>query len=157
MSRPKLKDFLTLVPEEKHKEFTSMYMRFVGAMPKPVRIKAVPKSEVDSFIRLCFEWSHLEMGISAVDIINHCRKREIADVRQVIMWAIRTEFENGISYESIGSMFNRDHATILHAMRNIKNASYNPSMMKLLDSFASFMSNRGVKKFNEEVMKLKLS
>ena len=48
-----------------------------------------------------------------------CRKRELNDVRQTAMWIIRKG--TSMSFYDVGKVFNRHHATVLHAVRNVEN------------------------------------
>lgn len=48
-----------------------------------------------------------------------CRKRELNDVRQTAMWIIRKG--TSMSFYDVGKIFNRHHATVLHAVRNVEN------------------------------------
>ena len=48
-----------------------------------------------------------------------CRKRELNDIRQTAMWIIRKG--TSMSFYDVGKIFNRHHATVLHAVRNVEN------------------------------------
>jgi len=47
-----------------------------------------------------------------------CRKRELNDVRQIAMWIIRRG--TSMSFYNVGKVFNRHHATVLHAVKNVE-------------------------------------
>ena len=47
-----------------------------------------------------------------------CRKRELNDVRQIAMWIIRKG--TSMSFYDVGKVFNRHHATVLHAVKNVE-------------------------------------
>lgn len=47
------------------------------------------------------------------------RKRELNDIRQTSMWIIRKG--TSMSFYDVGKVFNRHHATALHAVRNTEN------------------------------------
>jgi len=49
---------------------------------------------------------------------SKCRKRELNDVRQIAMWIIRKG--TSMSFYDVGKVFNRHHATVLHAVRNVE-------------------------------------
>ena len=53
-------------------------------------------------------------GISLDDILGSSRLASIARVRQAAYWYSR---EGGISFNTIGRFFNRDHTTIIHGCR----------------------------------------
>jgi chromosomal replication initiation ATPase DnaA len=48
-----------------------------------------------------------------------CRKRELNDVRQIAMWIIRKG--TSMSFYDVGKVFNRHHATVLHAVKSVEN------------------------------------
>lgn len=48
-----------------------------------------------------------------------CRKRELNDVRQIAMWIIRRG--TSMSFYNVGKVFNRHHATVLHAIKSVEN------------------------------------
>lgn len=56
------------------------------------------------------EWEELK---------GKCRKRELNDIRQTAMWIIRKG--TSMSFYDVGKVFNRHHATVLHACRNTEN------------------------------------
>ena len=47
------------------------------------------------------------------------KKRGIVTARQVAMYIIKEQTKHSLAF--IGSFFNRDHATVLHANKTIKN------------------------------------
>jgi len=53
-------------------------------------------------------------GVSLDDILGPSRLASIASVRQAAYWYSR---EGGISLNTIGRFFNRDHTTIIHGCR----------------------------------------
>lgn len=56
------------------------------------------------------DWSELK---------GKSRKREINDIRQTSMWIIRKG--TSLSFANIGNIFNRHHATVLHAVESVEN------------------------------------
>jgi len=49
---------------------------------------------------------------------SKCRKRELNDVRQIAMWIIRKG--TSMSFYDVGKVFNRHHATVLHAVNHVE-------------------------------------
>jgi len=47
------------------------------------------------------------------------RKREFVFPRQVIFYTVRKKYENRVSQEKIGSIFDKDHATVNHSCKTI--------------------------------------
>ena len=62
-------------------------------------------------------------GVSRVDIIGECRKREYVSARHLCLFFIRNYFPE-ISLHDIGLMFGNkkgmDHTTVIHARKKIK-------------------------------------
>lgn len=56
------------------------------------------------------DWSELK---------GKSRKREINDIRQTAMWIIRKG--TSLSFANIGNIFERHHATVLHAVESVEN------------------------------------
>jgi chromosomal replication initiation ATPase DnaA len=59
-------------------------------------------------------------GVSYSQMKDRTRRREIVEARQLAMCLLRSAFKN-LSLAQIGSKFNRDHATVLHAHKTIRN------------------------------------
>jgi chromosomal replication initiator protein len=58
--------------------------------------------------------------ISIEDLIGSCRKKDLAEPRQIVMYLMREELKN--SYPTIGQEIgNRDHTTAMHAYTKISN------------------------------------
>jgi chromosomal replication initiator protein len=55
--------------------------------------------------------------ISADELFGRSRRRKIARARQFAMWAAR---QHGMSFSEIGSFFDRDHTTVMHACRAVE-------------------------------------
>lgn len=54
-----------------------------------------------------------------VNLAQKCRKREIVEIRQIFCYFSR-EWSN-VSLAKIGKLINRDHATVLHSHKQVKN------------------------------------
>lgn len=71
--------------------------------------------EVRDIIRLVCD----EYGVTLERSKEKTRKREVVTARQVSMYFIRNYTKHSLS--SIGSMFNQDHSTAIHANNNVNN------------------------------------
>lgn len=63
-------------------------------------------------------------NVSAVpylELVGRCRKREYVDIRHFAFWAIRSSTK--LPLKKIGAFFDRDHATVLHGIRNFEHLS----------------------------------
>jgi len=59
-----------------------------------------------------------KFGITREQLTATTRKREIAEPRQVAMYMLRSL---GLSYAQVGSIFNKDHATVVYATKQVRN------------------------------------
>jgi hypothetical protein len=77
--------------------------------------KTTVGAEVTQYIRSrC-----LALGVNYLEIIGGCRLRMVAEIRQLLMWELRTLFN--LSFSKIGLCFmERDHTTALHAVRKVE-------------------------------------
>lgn len=66
---------------------------------------------VRCIIAVCSE----QAGVSVESILGDSRNQFVVLARQQAMWLAAKE--TGLSYVSIGKIFNRDHTTVLHAVR----------------------------------------
>jgi chromosomal replication initiator protein len=57
-------------------------------------------------------------GLRRDDLIARCRTKKVAFPRQLAMYLAREL--TGTSLPQIGRAFNRDHATVVHACRHVK-------------------------------------
>ncbi|MCW2319009.1 hypothetical protein M2322_004578 [Rhodoblastus acidophilus] len=57
-------------------------------------------------------------GVSIADILGEGRRAPIVAARQEAMWAVKTI--TNWSLPRIGGRFNRDHTTVLHAIRQVE-------------------------------------
>jgi len=57
-------------------------------------------------------------GVSVADILGERRRSPIVAARQEAMWAVKTI--TNWSLPRIGARFNRDHTTVLHAIRQVE-------------------------------------
>jgi chromosomal replication initiation ATPase DnaA len=78
-----------------------------GEVPSPFRVK--------EFCRRAIEEAADEYDISVMEIMGKRRHKSIAWARQSAMWRIR--MATSLSLPQIGRMFDRDHTTVLHAIR----------------------------------------
>ena len=59
-------------------------------------------------------------GINEETIKSRTRRREVVDVRQVAMYLVQKYTR--LNLKKTGELFNRDHATVLHAKRRVEDA-----------------------------------
>jgi len=59
-----------------------------------------------------------KFGMTRVQLTAGTRKREIVEPRQVAMYMLRSL---GLSYAQVGSIFNKDHSTVVYATKQVQN------------------------------------
>lgn len=59
-----------------------------------------------------------ELGVELENLVEEGQQRKFAAPRQQLMWELRTVL--GMSYPRIGRIFDRDHTTVMHAVRKIE-------------------------------------
>tara|TARA_R110001606_G_scaffold9141_2_gene39864 strand:- start:541 stop:966 length:426 start_codon:yes stop_codon:yes gene_type:complete len=72
-------------------------------------------------------------GVSREKMRSRTRVRGIVDVRQVTMYLV--EKYTRLTLSKTGELFNRDHATVLHAKKRVKDAKngYNEELRQIVD------------------------
>jgi len=103
-------------PERMHRDFMHVaslplspgVKRTLGSNKKNLTADEVIKSVMDT------------TGIGRVDLLGTSRSKHIVKARHLAMALIRKHC--GMSYPQIGRIFNRDHTTILYAVRKIEGA-----------------------------------
>lgn len=58
-----------------------------------------------------------ETGITTAEMRGKSREKHITVARHYAMWRAR---DAGFSYPEIGRFFNRDHSTVMHAIRRLE-------------------------------------
>jgi len=73
-------------------------------------------------------------------LVSKDRKRDVVEARQIAMYFLRKN--HNLPYTAIGRMFRRDHATVIHACRQVKNLlDYHIEFRKKYFRVASYISN----------------
>ncbi len=113
-----------------------------GELPKDKALSKLipPKKEIQEITDIStpqriVENIAREFQVDPEEILGDSRKSNVSLARQIAMYIIRKSMNR--SYEDIGYMFSqRNHATVLHAVKKIENLSQNDSqILKLLRKF----------------------
>lgn len=94
------------------------------------------------------------LNLEPKTIISKSRHREIVEARQLCMFFIRNLKE--IPYMKIGKMFHRDHATVIHAVNQVKNllewdSTFREKYWRVANDLANFnIHNEQLIKFYED-------
>jgi len=76
-------------------------------------------------------------GINVVSIDGRCRRQPIAIARQVCYYYARKHL--GLTYYHLGNKFDRDHAAIMHGVKQVDNQrETNPDVSRVLDVIEEF-------------------
>ena len=59
-----------------------------------------------------------EHGVTSLAILGDCRTRKIVDIRFAAVRAVHEAYPHK-GYKELGRIFNRDHSSLLHAMRKM--------------------------------------
>lgn len=90
------------------------------------------------------------------DLIKKQRTAEENLARQIICYMTRHFFNTGISFSEIGKIFNRNHATILHAVRVIKNQmDVNKRLKEKIERYVSdfyFIHKENIDKYKKLIL-----
>lgn len=92
----------------------------------------VPIAVIEVVIRVIEEVSD-HYGVSPEDILGRSKKRRIVDARHAAMFVARTV--TGLSFPVLGRAFDRDHTTVLSAVRAVEGrARYDADLAEGLDA-----------------------
>jgi chromosomal replication initiator protein len=106
------------------------------AAPKVNKITQVKKA--NDLKRLVFDY----YGVTETAVLSRCRKEKLAACRHMAIAIIRKY--TGMSQEDIGKMFKRDHTSILHAEKRLKN-----SLFTKQDLYYDFLNLKSVIESNQ--------
>lgn len=60
-----------------------------------------------------------EFGCSYREMVSSCRREDLTECRQLLMYEIKTVVKPDISYPVLGKLFNREHKTAWHAVNKM--------------------------------------
>lgn len=103
-----------------------------------------------TYINIYKEYNIIEdvckyFNISKNELISKSRERRFAEPRQIAIFIIRLKFKN-YQLKKIGSIFNKDHSTILHSIKVVEN------QMKINLKF-KMMMNEIMEIINNKILK----
>lgn len=75
-----------------------------------------PASPLRTYIKRRCE----ELEVEYRAIMSVTRRRDVVEARQLIMWEIKTHVKPEITLPELGRLFDRDHTTVLHAVRRVE-------------------------------------
>jgi chromosomal replication initiator protein len=79
-------------------------------------------------------------GVDKIDVVGPDRTQHVAMVRHIAMYLARSHF--GLSYPELGSVFGRDHSSVIHGVRMIeRRIQAQPAFGKFLVRLESSIQN----------------
>ena len=93
---------------------------FVYALPEDT----IPHSAFDRYMDKVCNAS----GILKAEVLGHGRRYETVNLRHILMVVARHEY--GFTTTTVGDLFNRNHATCIHATRKMKNILGDPILLQ---------------------------
>jgi len=88
-------------------------------------LKQIAENAISEFADLALKMGIIDEVYPISEYFKTSRKRVIVIIRQMIMYQMRINnyILKSISLAEIGAIFNKDHATVLHAEKTINNLS----------------------------------
>jgi chromosomal replication initiator protein len=129
-----MRELMRLIPNHK-KERARIYL--MKLLKTPQIYDENIKSKEQKFANMLIQEITTKSGIDAVELLSKTRKREVSDMRQFTFWSIRHTTK--LSLDTIGAIFGRDHATVIHGIRNFESLIatdkvYKDSVKQLVDA-----------------------
>jgi chromosomal replication initiator protein len=131
----KIADLILLIPSEQQQYARRRIDNLVRAVietPIPElkwqtingEIESLNEQQVNSMMKVVCKLTQVDWS----ELKGKSRKREINDIRQTSMWILRKG--TSLSFANIGAIFNRHHATVLHAVESVNNMIETDSMYR---------------------------
>lgn len=131
----KIADLILLIPSEQQQYARRRIDNLVRAVietPIPElkwqtingEVESLNEQQVNKMMKVVCKLTQVDWS----ELKGKCRKREINDIRQTSMWILRKG--TSLSFANIGAIFNRHHATVLHAVESVNNMIETDSMYR---------------------------
>lgn len=130
MMKHELEAMMAIIPDEIKADVYYRIKKMVGAIIDEIVIdvekheyRHSTQSSMDRIgtMMSIIEIAAKDMNVNANMLWSPKRNAEYVQMRQMLMWLFRTQYPQ-LPLRMIGDMFKRDHATILHAMRQVEGA-----------------------------------
>lgn len=136
-----LNNFLKFVKEEAQDEFLYQLERYITTFKK----RENQDTNLNEFFQHIREWALFYSNVDEEQIMGRTRLRNVVNIRQVAMYAMRQHFGTAVSVEKIGQYFNRDHSTVIHATRCCReNARFDKDLKNSLISLNDYLCKKGI-------------
>lgn len=155
----KIADLILLIPSENHhyaRRKIDNLVRAVIETPIPElrwqtingEVESLNEQQVNAMMKVVCKLTQVDWS----ELKGKCRKRELNDVRQTSMWILRKG--TSLSFANIGAIFNRHHATVLHAVDSVNNMiqtdrMYRGQVQQLLNHIDNENLNKAFEKLTD--------
>ena len=135
-----INSLLPMVRDENKQEFIDLMTD---------RNKAIDHSTVDDivlsrYVSTICEWSQCYHSIGMKEIQSKSRVQDIVYIRHITMFCIELEFGHRMTLVRLGAIFNRHHASVIHATRRCENTmGYDKRLNAMLISLDEYLQLRG--------------
>lgn len=110
-----MRELMNLIDSKKRDRARVYLMKLLKA---PHTYDEHNRTKEQKFANMLIQEITTKSGIDAVELLSKTRRREVSDMRQFTFWCIRSTTK--LSLGAIGGIFGRDHATVLHGLRNFE-------------------------------------
>ena len=148
-----MRDLMNLIESKKRDRARVYLMKLLKA---PHTYDEHNRTKEQKFANMLIQEITTKSGIDAVELLSKTRRREVSDMRQFTFWSIRSTTK--LSLGAIGGIFGRDHATVLHGLRNFESLIntdkvYKESVRSLVHSIGNeLLSNQFNLLINEKAI-----
>ena len=103
-------------------------------MNKELNYWARPAIKLEQNTEYIIEQVCNHYGITEIQLRSRCRIRKFVDARNVLMYIFKINLR--MTYQDIGAMFNKHHATIIHAINKVENLKdFDSDFKELINRF----------------------
>ena len=146
--KEELVNLMSIIPEELRPDVYARIKSFISAMIYDLHIQiddvAYNESTQSSMDKIPMMISMMKLAAKEMNIEERMlwspkRQKEFVQIRQMLMWIFRANYPQ-IPLRMISELFQRDHATILHAIKQVDSSiSTDPIYRGVLENLFNVM------------------
>jgi chromosomal replication initiation ATPase DnaA len=150
--REELINLMSIIPDELKPDVYARIKSFISAMIYDLHIQiddvAYNDSNHSSMDKIPMMTSMMKIAAREMNIPENMlwstkRQKEFVQLRQILMWTFRMNYPQ-IPLRMISELFQRDHATILHAIKQIESSiSTDPIYRGVMENLFDVMHHNG--------------
>jgi chromosomal replication initiation ATPase DnaA len=143
---------LPMVKEQNKQEFIELII----AQNKSRDHSTVDDIELSKFISAICEWSQCYHSIGMKEIQSKSRLQDIVYIRHIALYCIQMEFSQRMTLTRLAAIFNRHHASVIHAHKRCANTlGYDKKLNQMLISLNEYLQLRGFNTLANVTTKIK--